>query len=239
MVETRKVEEKMAGLFSTKRPFSAHLFKWEDPLLPDKYDHNCFEYSGQPSREELEEAIRYQRSIGAAFIKLEGDEPLLDSFGLELSITLTMVLRSAGQGWKTNPALVFHAPSLSELEDMEDLLELERKVFGPVYGEDFTHRNIRRLYEKLTFHGAYLDGKLVGAGYSFSDSGFTCIDGLIVDTAYRKRCVATSLIKHIKESCPDTILFLHADDDDSPKDMYLKMGFEISDRLYEYFSLLH
>ena len=233
MVETRKVEEKMAGLFSTKRPFSAHLFKWEDPLLPDKYDHNCFEYSGQPSREELEEAMRYQRSIGSAFIKLEGDEPLLDSFGLEQSITLTMVLRSAGQGWKTNPELVFHVPSLSELED------IERRHFGPLYGEDFTRRNIRRLYEKLTFHGAYLDGKLVGAGYSFSDSGFTCIDGLIVDTAYRKRCVATSLIKHIKESCPDTILFLHADDDDSPKDMYLKMGFEISDRLYEYFSLLH
>ena len=233
MVETRKVEEKMAGLFSTKRPFSAHLFKWEDPLLPDKYDHNCFEYSGQPSRGELEEAMRYQRSIGSAFIKLEGDEPLLDSFGLEQSITLTMVLRSAGQSWKTNPELVFHVPSLSELED------IERRHFGPLYGEDFTRRNIRRLYEKLTFHGAYLDGKLVGAGYSFSDSGFTCIDGLIVDTAYRKRCVATSLIKHIKESCPDTILFLHADDDDSPKDMYLKMGFEISDRLYEYFSLLH
>ena len=233
MVETRKVEEKMAGLFSTKRPFSAHLFKWEDPLLPDKYDHNCFEYSGQPSREELEEAMRYQRSIGSAFIKLEGDEPLLDSFGLEQSITLTMVLRSAGQGWKTNPELVFHVPSLSELED------IERRHFGPLYGEDFTRRNIRRLYEKLTFHGAYLDGKLVGAGYSFSDSGFTCIDGLIVDAAYRKRCVATSLIKHIKESCPDTILFLHADDDDTPKDMYLKMGFEISDRLYEYFSPLH
>lgn len=233
MVETRKVEEKMAGLFSTKRPFSAHLFKWEDPLLPDKYDHNCFEYSGQPSREELEEAMQYQRSIGSAFIKLEGDEPLLDSFGLEQSITLTMVLRSAGQSWKTNPELVFHVPSLSELED------IERRHFGPLYGEDFTRRNIRRLYEKLTFHGAYLDGKLVGAGYSFSDSGFTCIDGLIVDTAYRKRCVATSLIKHIKESCPDTILFLHADDDDTPKEMYLKMGFEISDRLYEYFSLLH
>ena len=33
---------------------------------------------------------------------------------------------------------------------------------------------------------------------------------------------------------PDDTLFLHADEDDTPKDMYLKMGFEIVDRLYEY-----
>ena len=121
---------------------------------------------------------------------------------------------------------------LAELED------IELRHFGPLYGEDFSRRNIRRLYDKLRYHGAYLNGKLVGAGYSFSDSGFTCIDGLIVDKAYRKRYIATSLIKHIREHCPDTILFLHADDDDSPKEMYLKLGFEISDRLYEYFGFL-
>ena len=233
MIETRKVEEKMAGLFSTKRPFSEHLFKWEDPLLPDKYDHNCFEYSGQPSRKELEEAVRYQRDIGASFIKLEGDVPLLDSFGLERSITLTMLLKPGLPPWKTDPALRFHPPAFEELE------ALELKHFGPVYGEDFTRRNCRRMYEKLRYHGAYLDGKLIGAAYSFSDGGWTCIDGLIVDTAYRKRYAATSLIRHIQETCPDTVLFLHADEDDSPKEMYLKMGFEISDKLYEYFSSLH
>ena len=232
MIETRRIEEKMAGLFSAKKPFSEHLSKWEDPLLPDKYDQNCFEYSGQPSREEFENAQQYQRDLGASFIKLEGDEPLLDSFGLEQSITLTMALEHTDHAWKTNPDLVFHSPALAELE------EIEVRHFGPLYGEDFSRRNIRRLYDKLRYHGAYLNGKLVGAGYSFSDAGFTCIDGLIVDTAYRKRYVATSLIKHIMESYPNTILFLHADEDDSPKEMYLKMGFEVYDRLYEYFSFL-
>ena len=188
MIDTRSVEEKLARLFSTKQPFSEHLSKWEDPLLPDKYDHNCFEYSGQPTREELEKARQYQRDVGASFIKLEGDEPLPDRFGLDRSVTLTMVLRSAGQAWKTNPNLTFHTPMLAELED------IELRHFGPLYGEDFSRRNIRRLYDKLRYHGAYLNGKLVGAGYSFSDSGFTCIDGLIVDKAYRKRYIATSLI---------------------------------------------
>lgn len=38
----------------------------------------------------------------------------------------------------------------------------------------------------------------------------------------------------VEDEYPDTRLFLHADDDDTPKEMYLKMGFEIVDRLYEY-----
>lgn len=32
----------------------------------------------------------------------------------------------------------------------------------------------------------------------------------------------------------DGIMYLHADEDDTPKDMYAKMGFEIIDVLYEY-----
>ncbi len=60
------------------------------------------------------------------------------------------------------------------------------------------------------------------------------IDGLIVDSKYRKKYVAISLIAHIKDSHPDTILFLHADEDDTPKEMYEKMGFKTIERLYEY-----
>ena len=83
-------------LFSERKPFSEHLMKWEDKLLPDKYDLNFFEYGDQPTKEEFAKAIRYQKEIGAGFIKLEGDDPLEDSFGLEASVTLTMALRSDG-----------------------------------------------------------------------------------------------------------------------------------------------
>ena len=62
----------------------------------------------------------------------------------------------------------------------------------------------------------------------------TCIDGLIVDEAFRHQYVATSLIAHIADISPDSTLFLHADEMDTPKEMYLRMGFEIIDLLYEY-----
>ena len=226
--KTRKNEEKLVSLFSERKPFSEHLLKWEDRFLPDKYDQNFFEYVAQPTGEEFRKAVEYQKKLGAGFIKFEGDDPLEESFGLEAGVTLTMLLKSDGEGWKTNPDLTFCTPGIEELE------ELEVRHFGPIYGEDFTRRNIRRQYEKLNYHGAYLYGKLVGSCYSFTDDGLTCIDGLIVDEAYRKRYVATSLIAHIKNSYPDTVLFLHADRDDTPKEMYEKMGFETVDRLYEY-----
>lgn len=225
---TRIVEEKMARLFSEKKPFSEHLFKWEDPCLPDKYDHNSFEYTAQPAREEFQKAVDYQRNKGDIFIKLEGDRPLSDHFGLEPGITITMELKNDTGKWIRNENVRFAIPSLSELES------IEVKHFGLLYGESFTRRNVRRLYDKLQYHGAYIDDILVAACYSFSADGMTAIDGLIVDEDYRHQYIATALIAHIAEINTDSILFLHADEEDTPKDMYQKMGFEITDRLYEY-----
>ena len=228
MIETRIIEEKIRQLFSVKKPFSEHFSKWEDDLLPDKYDHNCFEYSAQPSKEEFRKALDYQKNLGASFIKLEGDAPLDDDFGLEKSITATMVLKNKACQWKQNSDLVFRAPTLPELTD------IEVKHYGKVYGEDFCRRNMARLFDKFTYHGAYIGNHLVGACYSYTDDNMTCIDGLIVDEDFRKQYIATSLIAHIKELHPNDTLLLHADMEDTPKDMYIKMGFEIVDKLYEY-----
>ncbi len=226
--KTRITEEKMARLFSGKKRFSEHLSRWEDAALPDKYDHNCFEYAGQPTKEEFLRALAYQRGRGDNFIKLEGDRPLTDSFGLEAGVTVTMVLKKDAKDWKRNESVRFAVPALEELE------AIEVKHFGPVYGESFARRNVRRLYEKLRYHGAYIDGKLAGACYSFTADGMTCVDGLIVDEAFRRRYIATTLLAHIVETNEDSTVFLHADEADTPIDMYRKMGFEVTDRLYEY-----
>ena len=192
----RAVEAEMAALFSSKRPFSEHLQKWEDTTLPDKYDHNCFEYSGQPTGEEFRLALEYQKKTGASFIKFEGNAPLEEPFGMESSVTLTMAFLPRETRWKKNPLLTFRKP---------------------------TH-----------YHGAYFGNKLVAACYSYSFNGITCLDGLIVDRSCRNQDVATTVIGSVRESHPGHILVLHADRDDTPKNMYLKMGFEIADSLYEY-----
>ena len=225
---TRTADEKMIRLFSEKKKFSENLFKWEDACLPDKYDHNFFEYIGQPTREEFQRAVDYQRNRGDSFIKLEGTFPLSDSFGLDPEITVTMELSVDTKAWRKNTDVRFRTPAPEEME------EIEVKHFGLLYGESFARRNVRRLYEKLRYHGAYLDGNLVAACYSFSADGMTAIDGLIVDEDHRHQYIATALIAHIAEINPDSILFLHADETDTPKDMYNKLGFRIVDRMYEY-----
>ena len=225
---TRAAERAQALLFSSERPFSAHLTKWEDPLLPDKYDHNCFFCSGQPEKEEIAAALAYQRDRGAPFLKLESDAPLQNSFGLEESVTLTMTLRSACDGWRQNPRVTFGTPTLPEAE------ALEVRHYGPVYGEDFTRCNLRRLFGALTYHGAYLDGRLAGMCYTFEHEGCVCLDGLLTDETCRGQGVATTLLRRLAKQNEGKLLFLHADADDTPRQMYEKLGFCTVDTLYEY-----
>ena len=226
---TRATERQQALLFASKTPFSAHLTKWSDPLLPDKYDHNCFSYGNTPpAKAEVEAAKAFQAAHGNRFLKLEGDVPLPEKGGMEESVTLTMVLCGGCDGWNTNPAVTVRKPALPALE------ALEVRAFGESWGADFCRRNIRRLYDKLDYHGAYLGDTLAGACYSFRFDGCTCIDGLVVDAAFRKQYVATTLLQAVVSAHPDDLVFLHAAAQDTPKTMYEKLGFRATDTLYEY-----
>lgn len=224
----RSTEEEMAMLFSVKRSFSDHLKRWEDNELPDKYDHNSFEYSAQPTQEEFEQALAFQKERGDTFIKLEGDFPLENDFGLSADVTLTMQLSGSADGWTVNDEIEIKKTTY------KDLKAIELKHFGPLYGEDFTARNADRLYEYLDFRGAYIGEKLVGSYYFYTSNGFTCVDDLIVDEDYRHRYIATTLLKYAVNEAAGNVVFLHADEDDTPKEMYEKMGFRVVDRLYEY-----
>ena len=90
---TRETERRLALLFASETPFSTRLSKWSDPLLPDKYDHNCFSFgSTPPEAAEIEAAKAFQLAHGDRFLKLEGEVPLPQTGGLKESLTLTMVL---------------------------------------------------------------------------------------------------------------------------------------------------
>lgn len=232
MNPTRTIDERFTALFSVSRPFSEHLTKREDDQLRDKYDHNSFFYSGQPSVEEVRAALAYQKARGDAFLKLEGHEPLGNAFGLEGDSTLTMVLPKDADisGWKINSEVSIRTPDFDELE------QHELRYYGPLYGEDFTVRNNHRLREKLTFLGAYWDGQLAGSCYIYPSGGYVCMDSLLVGEEFRHRYIATTLIRHVAETAQKRgeVLYLHADPDDTPKDMYAKMGFQVTDKAYEY-----
>lgn len=244
----RKAERSFKMLFSQKYAFSEHLEKWQDDDLYDMYDHNQFvPLLDDPTDKELEQAIAYQHQLGRGFLKLDTreklDEALTERFSLEECCTETMLLRNKQKNievWKCNPDVVIHDSAYGDV--LADLLQIDIETFASDYGEDFIRRRdaryVKKAMETQGFHYyvAYLDRKVAGSCYACEIDGYVVMDALVVREAFRKRYVATTLMKHIASQFKEE-MFLHADADDTPKEMYRKMGFETVDELYEYLKM--
>lgn len=244
----RKAEQSFKQLFSQKRAFSEHMEKWQDDDLYDMYDHNQFvPLLDDPTGKELEQAIAYQRQLGRGFLKLDTreklDEALIKCFSLEECCTETMLLRNKKENmarWKSNPDVIIYDSASGDV--LADLLKIDIETFASDYGEDFIRRRdaryVKKAMETQGFHYyvAYLDGKPAGSCYACAIDGYVVMDALVVREAFRKRYVATTLMKHIASQFKEE-MFLHADADDTPKEMYRKMGFETVDKLYEYLKM--
>lgn len=244
----RKAEQSFKQLFSQKRAFSEHMEKWQDDDLYDMYDHNQFvPLLDDPTGKELEQAIAYQRQLGRGFLKLDTreklDEALIKRFSLEECCTETMLLRNKKENiarWKSNPDVIIYDSVSGDV--LADLLKIDIETFASDYGEDFIRRRdaryVKKAMETQGFHYyvAYLDGKPAGSCYACAVDGYVVMDALVVREAFRKRYVATTLMKHIASQFKEE-MFLHADADDTPKEMYRKMGFETVDELYEYLKM--
>ena len=244
----RKAERSFKMLFSQKCVFSEHLEKWQDDDLYDMYDHNQFvPLLDDPTDKELEQAIAYQHQLGRGFLKLDTreklDEALTERFSLEKCCTETMLLRNKQkniEAWKCNSDVIIHDSASSDV--LADLLQIDIETFASDYGEDFIRRRdaryVKKAMETQGFHYyvAYLDRKPAGSCYAYAIDGYVVMDALVVREAFRKRYVATTLMKHIASQFKEE-MFLHADADDTPKEMYRKMGFETVDELYEYLKM--
>lgn len=223
----RENEQERRKLFSEKERFSEHLYKWTDARLPDKYDANSYEYTEGLSFIEIEDARDAQLERGADYVKFVGNVPCGSFEGFEACHDVTMVL-SCEPDWQINDALTFRKPT------PEELIGIELKHYGAQYGEDFATRNITRNQEKLSYIGAYLDGKLVGTCFTFTTGEYTSVDGLLVDKDHRNQRIGTSLLLEGYRRAGG-IYFLHADAEDTPCQMYEKLGFVVKDHIYEYF----
>ena len=244
----RKAEQSFKQLFSQKRAFSEHMEKWQDDDLYDMYDHNQFvPLLDDPTGKELEQAIAYQHQLGRGFLKLDTreklDEALIKRFSLEECCTETMLLRNKKENiarWKSNPDVIIYDSVSGDV--LADLLQIDIETFASDYGEDFIRRRDARYVKKAMetpgfhYYVAYLDGKVAGSCYACAIDGYVVMDALVVREAFRKRYVATTLMKHIASQFKEE-MFLHADADDTPKEMYRKMGFETVDKLYEYLKM--
>ena len=121
----------------------------------------------------------------------------------------------------------------------DDILNIYLKNYQEDYGETFIKQFVSTFCQKakndhrLHYLGAYLNNEICGYCYYFDDGNYKVIDGLTVNQEVRHQYIASSLISYIIKTS-NSIIYLHADDDDTPKIMYEKMGFKPIDVLYEY-----
>ena len=247
----RASEQSFKEVYSVKMRFSDHLMRYSDEKLPDMYDHNQFVPEDQqdiPTTEEFDDAVSYQKEKELHFIKYESRtrlpellfSKLKEKYGIECDTTYTMYLPGKDiLKWKINENVEVCDIHDNVSKTVKDITCIEHDNYAEIYGENFLLRKVRRETDAAIgdrdYHYlvAYLDGTAVGACYAFAKNGCIQIDDLIVNKSARKKYVATTLLAYIADNF-DGIMYLHADEDDTPKDMYAKMGFEIIDLLYEY-----
>lgn len=232
-----KCEESFIRLFSSKFKFSKNLIKYEDDRIFDMYDHNYFKHNSKTSLDEVIEAYQFQYDNYFDYLKLISKNRLntkvVKALDLEEDTILTMLFVGNTSSFKTNKNIKIKRITL------KDLNKIELKHYGKIYGEDFIKRRnkeflrVSKLNPNFIYYGVYINNKIVGECHAYTYKNYTCIDSLLVDDKYRNKYIATSLLKHIIDK--SKYVYLHADNDDTPKDMYRKLGFKTIDKSYEYY----
>ena len=227
-------EQSLIDLFSfcTLLDENKYALRYSDDLLKDMYDHNFTSIVGRVDEALLYKINEYKNSRNESHTKITSlsKEDFLLKKGFEEGLLLTMVKEDFAS-W----------PKENDIED--DVLKLELFAYGNVYGEDFTSRKISRYMTKakekdngLNYFAAYIKGELVGYLYSYYDHNVVAIDGLLVKEEFRHKGIATSLLEYVAlyYKCP---IYLHADNDETPQEMYEKLGFVTIEKTYEYLLL--
>ncbi|MCR4660506.1 MAG: GNAT family N-acetyltransferase [Clostridia bacterium] len=217
--------------------------RYIDDRLKDMYDHNFTDLLSDFNEEIFKEILDYKNKLKEGHIKIssvkEIDNPMLKDFDYECLLTM------GATSLKINPLKIKNITFKNLKENKEiadDILMLETKYYGKEYGVDFTARKIFRYFAKiqedngLNYFVCYFNNKIIGYCYTYYDKKVVALDGLLIDEPYRHKNVATNLISYIKNyyNCP---IYLHADLQETAKDIYTKIGFEILYRKHDYYKV--
>ncbi len=234
----RVCEDHWRELFAEKKPFNDCLDRWYNSKLMDQYTTNAFFPIKTVTENALDEAFEYQKDLG--FLQLMCREPLdkalIDKFQLKENVVLTMALTSGNHlEWQENKNI-----SIVDIQDKnisDDIIAFQ--VAQEDMDGDYPLRAIKQDMKAAAIHkeyhwlAAYHNGEVVAICHALCYSDCVEIDDLVVAPSVRKQYIATTMLKYIAENFVGQ-LYLHADEDDTPREIYSRLGFEIVDRCWEY-----
>lgn len=226
--KVKETEQEYRKVFSISFIFNKNLVKFEDNNVKDKWDNNAFYYDDIITSDDIEEAINYQKNKGLNYVKIVGNVAI-NSIHFDINETNVALLYSNDSLNTLEPNMYIRELSLEEVTNAEisEFVDENRT-------EDFIRREIKESFEKLIYKGLFVDDNLVSYCYLFKYQDYTILDGLGTLSKYRHKGYATMLLKAL---C-DQKTFLHAYINDTPLNMYKKMGFIEVYTSYEYIKFI-
>ncbi len=162
-------------------------------------------------------------------------EAALSFSGYKLSTALLMVLEGEPGGRPANVPISL----VTTMEDRSALRELIIMFKAPHFGEVLAQSASDHVIAKpaIMWWIAKWDGQPAGFLSGWTHSGLCFLEDLFVHPDFRNRGIATALIHRVTRELRaqgGDIAFLQADPNDTPKEMYKRMGFRPFALLQEY-----
>lgn len=227
-------------------------YEYADDKIKDMYDHNFFETKDSMTDEELQDFVseetkrRKENKISYCKVKTGSlpEKMPVDFNGKEPEIehVAAYVYKGADTlDWKSVDNC--EIKKVTDKSMIKDLIAMDIDVDGKRCTEDFCRRRAERMGNEylsdssLNMYVCYLDGQPVGSCELYMSDKVAKIESFSVLPKLQRKGIGTTILKYLMEKAKENksdIRYLIADEDDTPKEMYVKLGFE---KLHDIYSL--
>ncbi len=241
--EIRRCERAYKGCFS--KPFeSDRVIRYRNTVMSDMYDHNCSHIKGTLKLDELLQIIAGEIRLcieeNLVFCKITMDEMQyekgLKEFDNKLQIEhYGQYVFTAAKPPEWPLKAVCEIRKIVDPAMVEDLVYLDKSQYSGDCGEDFCIRRARyrgQVYlsnASIESYICYYGGEPAGNCDLFLFEGTAKIEDFTVLPKYQRQGLGTAILKHLICAAfakGARIIYLTTDEDDTPKEMYTKLGFE-------------
>jgi len=251
----RRCERAYIECFS-ERFENDRIIRYRDDDLSDMYDHNCTYIKGTPTLDDLlqiaDEEIKLYRKENRICCKILLDEMQYEKGLKEFDDKLQ--IEHYGQyvftpveppEWALKTECVIR--KITDPAMVDDLVLLGKTQYGEACGEDFCVRRDRRRGQvylsnpSIESYICYYDGAPAGNCDLFLHDDMAKIEDFTVLPKYQRRGLGTAILKHLISAAFSKgarVIYLTTDEDDTPKDMYMKLGFKKVSDSYAFYRKL-
>ena len=229
------------------------FIRYEDPQILDMYDHQFIKLKEMVSDEALQEIVnketkmRIEQHQPACEIKLVDAPQVIPVSYSQVAAEVEHLGIYVCNLEKVESWSVLSGCELKQIktnEDIEDLAKLDIISDGESCGEDFCKRRASRRGKVYTAdegcdsHLLYYKEEIVARCDLFVEGETAKIEDFVVRPDAQRKGIGTTFLKVLVQKAIGRgakIVYLVADEDDTPKEMYLKLGFNKVKDLYTLF----